>query len=183
LAEEIDQLRATLYFDDSLRGCSPEEEWGTSEQEIDIYQTRLQRQGETVMARVFGDRHGGHQIIITAKTTDVLSALKINREKHIASYEEAKSAFFNAAAKLLEDALQEVSEGKFRSINVTLAKPVSYVKQYDTAIRMFDLHLAAGKETVELDYKQVDSLVHDDWDWTKGYNETVSAYGRLQGMD
>jgi len=37
LAEEIDQLRATLHFDDSLRGCSPEEEWGTSEQEIDIY--------------------------------------------------------------------------------------------------------------------------------------------------
>jgi F0F1-type ATP synthase gamma subunit len=128
------------------------------------------------MGRVFGDGHGGHQIIITAKTDEVLKALKINREKHIAVYEEAKTAFFDAAAKLLEDTLQSVSEGKFRSINVLLSKPTSYVKQYDTAIRMFELHLSAGKETIELDHKQVDSLVHDDWDWTKGFNSTVGSY-------
>ena len=138
---------------------------------------------EDEMGGVFGDGHGGHQIIITANTKDVLKALRANREKHIVSYKEAKAAFFNAAAKLLEDTLQRISEGKFRSVNVSLARPVSYEKQYTTAINMFELHLQAGKDTVELDYKQVDSLVHDDWDWTRGYNQTVGSYALGHGLE
>lgn len=125
------------------------------------------------MGRVFSE---GHQIIITAKTDEVLEALRTNRKKHINDFEDAKKAYFVAAEKLLKKELGRIKEGKFRSLGISLSIPMSYEKQYDTAIRMFELHKNADKETIELNSNQVDSLVHDVWDWTSDFKRTVGSY-------
>ena len=130
---------------------------------------------ESYMGRVFD--HTGHSLIITAKTSDVLSALHRNRQDHIAKYNRAREGYFVAAKKELEKALKRVEAKKFENLYVQLSVPVSHEKVYDTAIRMLELHEDSGMVTLELNSTQVDSLVHDIWDWTSTFNTTVSSYG------
>lgn len=128
------------------------------------------------MGGVF-DQHG-HSMVITANTDEVLTALKKSREQHIVKYKEAKNGFFVEAEKELQKALKKVAKKKFEHLQVSLYVPTSHEKVYDTAIRMLNLHKNSGSTTIELNSKQVDSLVHDIWDWSFDFNATVEMYSQ-----
>lgn len=146
------------------------------EEEYQLAQTILDNEEE--MTRVFGE-HGSHHMIITAKTDEVLTALEVNRQAHAAKYEEAKKAYFVAAEKLLKKELGKIKEGKYKDLSVHLSRPTNHDDHYVTAIRMMELHKRSGAEVIELAAKQVDSFVHDDWDWTHSFRATVGSYAHV----
>ena len=124
---------------------------------------------------------------ITAKTQEVLDALKKNREVHSQVVVEARDGFTDMAEKALKERMAEVREGKVRHLVFSLKPPQDHTTVYDTAIQMLELHVKTS-ETIELDNSQVRTLVMDKWDWSeafwgsnKMYSGTAKDYAEAHG--
>lgn len=110
---------------------------------------------------------------ITAKKEDVLKTLKANRERHATIVVEARDGYLKKAQKVLEEKLSDLRKGKISSLIFQLAVPVDHTKVYDTAIQMLELHTG---ESIEMDGRQVQSLIQDEWDWTNHFVASNSGY-------
>lgn len=131
--------------------------------------------------------HVLHGMTITAKTQEVLDALRKNREVHSKVVVEARNGFADKAEAALKKRMVEVREGKIRHLTFSLKPPQDYTDVYDTAIQMLELHVKTS-ETVELDNSQVRTLVMDKWDWSeafwgsnKAYSGTAQDYAEKHG--
>lgn len=112
---------------------------------------------------------------IEAKTAEVLNALRENREKHLGIVVEARDGYLKAARRELEHRLKQLESGKIVTLHFTLATPRDHTDVYDTAIEMLSMH---QQPTVILDSEQVRSLIQDQWDWTRDWVHTNSAYSQ-----
>jgi len=110
---------------------------------------------------------------ITADKEKVLATLHKNRETHKKMVVEARTGYVEKARVALEKKLRALAEGKLVALSFTLKPPSDYSAVYDTAIRMLELH--TGTE-VQLDATQVHNLMEDNWDWTREFLVSNSAY-------
>ncbi len=110
---------------------------------------------------------------ITANKEQVLETLRKNREIHKKMVVEARTGYVEKARVALEKKLNAIREGKIVALSFTLKPPLDYSAVYDTAIRMLELH--TGSE-VQLDAGQVHNLMEDNWDWTRDFLVSNSAY-------
>ena len=83
---------------------------------------------------------------VTLKKEALLEVLKKNKEKHIAEYQEAKKNWKVKAKARLGELLIELEE-KEELPHPGLAKPISYEKDYTTAISMLEFSV---DDTIEL---------------------------------
>jgi hypothetical protein len=112
---------------------------------------------------------------ITATKATVLSKLHANRESHKKVVAEARAGYVTRARAALEKKLRLVAEGKIVSLAFSLKPPLDYSTVYDTAIRMLELHTG---DTIQLDSAQVRSLIEDQWDWSRDFLVSNSAYSQ-----
>lgn len=120
------------------------------------------------------NREDGLQI--TVARTELLAALKSNREKHVAEYKEAESAFREAAiAKLKESmaAIEVHGEDPRKHMMLNLDIPQSHQRDYDIAIRMLEM---SRDETIIIDETKYLQYVEDDWGWKASFTATTMSY-------
>lgn len=110
---------------------------------------------------------------VTAKKDEVLTALRANREEHQQILKEAREGYVAEARKWLAGKLDQLSAGKITGLACNLVVPLDYTKEYDTAIRMLELH---QEDTVSLDEAMVRCLVLNEWGWMSGFLASNSAY-------
>lgn len=127
------------------------------------------------------------QMVVTVKKEELLKILEENRTAHVQEFE-------NACKIYREKVLQEVRTHKsmlaefenvfkeasfqdlpkFPDINLhRLPKPVSYVKSYDRAIGMLQLH---SKDEMTIDMETYQKYVEDDWEWSAQAKMSNSSY-------
>lgn len=102
----------------------------------------------------------------------LLSALKSNREKHIAEYNEAVKGYREQCIAKMKENLAKAEAGG--DILVSLAgcyKPESHEKDYDHAISMCEW---TTSPEVELSASEFQQYVNDEWTWQQSF-KTVNA--------
>jgi hypothetical protein len=114
-----------------------------------------------------------NSMTISASRESMLTTLRENREKHSAIVKEARAGYMAAAREALKGRLEELERGKFATLHFSLEPPRDHTKVYDTAIRLLELHL---EDAITLDAEQVRHLVMDEWDWSRQFIVTNSAY-------
>lgn len=120
---------------------------------------------------------------ITAKTRTVLNALYKNLEEHADIVKEAREGYVQAAEVALAKRLQQVREGKVVNLSFSLTPPQDHSNAYRTVIRMLELHLEAGEDTIQLKAADVQQYVLNDWSWMDTFLVSNSAYsGKAQHL-
>lgn len=112
-------------------------------------------------------------ISVVANKTEVLAALRVNREEHQTIVREAREGYMRDARMAVLKRLDELDSGKLVALSFNLALPQDFTKEYDTAIRMLELHTG---ETVSLDEEMVRCLVLNEWGWMGSFLRSNSSY-------
>ena len=116
-------------------------------------------------------RNGG--LVMNFKVKAVLETLKTNREQHIEIVKEATQGYKVALRKELNSKLAQLDAGKWPNTHSALAKPQSYVAEYDSAIEMLGM---TSDETLELDQSAFQCYVLNKWAWMGGFLTSNSQY-------
>lgn len=104
---------------------------------------------------------------VTVNKAELLEALRANREDHRKIFEEALVGYAKEAQAELREHLKRLAAGKRRNIYIQKIVPEDHTRDYDTAIRMFEMALG---ETVVLKEKDFRQYVMDDWGWAKQFS-------------
>lgn len=131
---------------------------------------------------------------ITANVDEVLDALRANLAEHKAIVKEAKDGYSVKCHRALLDArktlnkrLAAIKEGKdveMNPISFRLSPPQDHCKEFDTIIKMLELHKTAldadpshkGPATIELKASDVQRFVLNNWSWQEQFLAANSVY-------
>jgi hypothetical protein len=130
---------------------------------------------------------------ITANVDEVLEALRNNLAEHKKIVAEAKDGYKEACKKALVKARSDLSKRlkaleagepvNMRGISFHEAPPQDHSKQFDTIIKMLELHKNSHVPTKEdpvatIDLKAVDvqQFVLNNWDWSDQFLVANAAY-------
>jgi hypothetical protein len=118
---------------------------------------------------------GSVEIEIEVKVSDLINALKINRDKHVEEYAEAVKNYMSELTTRLKVLTKSVKNNEFRSdrYQITLAPPVDAKKMYDQYINMLSM---SQKDTMNISTHEYQCFVEDEWDWAKAAKVTNSFY-------
>ena len=107
----------------------------------------------------------------------LVETLTANRAKHLAAYLEAADGYRTEAIAFYEQALRDAPTAAVqaipRGLPPSMVMPVSYVADYDRALRMLDF---AIDNQIELDEDAFRNLVMDEWQWTERFAASNSLY-------
>ena len=123
---------------------------------------------------------------ITAMTATVLEALKKNLAEHGDIVKEAREGYVKKAEEALAKRLQQIREGQVIDLTFHLSPPQDHSNAYRTVIKMLELHLEAGCETIELKAADVQQYVLNDWGWMDAFlvgNASYSGKSRTLAME
>lgn len=114
---------------------------------------------------------------ITVDKTQLLDALKKNRETHRAQFLKAQEGYKARCISELETSLDAAREGhnprNFVLEIIQLPEPKDHTKDYDREIGMLEMHIG---DRVEITNRQYEQFVMDLWDWSKEFRTTSLEY-------
>jgi hypothetical protein len=126
---------------------------------------------------------------IKARTATVIAALKKNLADHIEIVQEARAGYLRKATEALIDRLAQVQTGKVIDLHFNLSPPQDHAQEYRTVLKMLELHLEAGEETIDLKAADVQRFVLNDWTWMNqflvgnaGYSDKSRAFAVERGL-
>lgn len=114
-----------------------------------------------------------------ANKSTVLAVIIKNRDEHAEIVAEARKGYLDKAEELLKKKLEEVGRAKqvqgkrVGSLKVELAEPGDHTGDYNTIIRMLELH---QDEMIELNADEVRQFLENKWDWMSNFLRTSSSY-------
>lgn len=109
---------------------------------------------------------------VNVKRSDLISALKANRERHSTEAKEAKAGYLIAVEKALKKALRDLRKGEAKT-NLGMMPPIDKTSDYDRAIQMMEMSV---DETVELTEQEFRQYVQDEWSWKDAAIALNSTY-------
>ncbi len=110
---------------------------------------------------------------VNCNTAEVLAALRANREKHIKIVKEANEGYLKKAEVELSNKIEKIKAGKVVSLQFSLKMPEDHTEEYDTAIKMLEMHTGAE---IELSSNEVRKLIEDKWDWKGSFLSNNAIY-------
>lgn len=126
--------------------------------------------------------HGVYGVTMksTCDTKEVLAKLRENREKHSRIVKEAKEGYLVKAKEAIAAKLELLEKGKIVSLVFGLKMPVDHTGEYDTMIKMLEMHT---QPTIELNADEVRQFVLDEWQWMQDFLVSNSPYsGTARGL-
>lgn len=117
--------------------------------------------------------YGQNNLKIKVNKDELLSTLRVNREKHAVNYAKAKEGFRILLEKELKQKLRALQEGKSIRLDFKNRKPTNNLKDYDDVISMLELSTDAE---IQLDHQQYKQYFKDTWDWTKMWESDNTMY-------
>lgn len=112
---------------------------------------------------------------ITVTKDRLLKIIHGNREDHEAAYEGAVNKYLKQAATEVAKMAADIKKGKFPNGHLKSLRPVQYLKEYDRAIRMLEMHT---EPTISLDETAYAQFVDDEWEWKHHFTSNTLSYGK-----
>ena len=112
---------------------------------------------------------------ITVKKTKLVKILLKNRENHRKVFEEALEGYKEAVIAHLEKNLEDAKANRNPAgwLRFSLIQPVDQTKNYDTALRMLEMHTKPEIELQEHEFRQ---YVEDEWNWSRSWAMSNQHY-------
>jgi hypothetical protein len=110
---------------------------------------------------------------VKIKTNELLAVLKKNRQTHEVDYNESMKGYREAVVHEIESALKKAKNGQDVHNFIRAVRPTSYLKSYDTIIRMIEM---SSEDTVELTMQEFSQYVEDEWQWKEAFAATRMVY-------
>lgn len=114
-----------------------------------------------------------HDLTMKMSRTKLLELLRVNRDRHVGNYEEARVIYFDRLLLDLEKRRTEAEEGKFSNSIIDLQKPENMSKEYDRLITMLEMDESEEKVLNRADFA---NFVLDEWDWKYRAATVNSSY-------
>lgn len=121
--------------------------------------------------------HLVNSVSTTVSRTKLIEALKANRSKHVEEHQMALKGWreqFLVHLTAQIECLEADDWARFQ-IPGALARPPSFVHDYDVALKMFEMSV---DEEIELDGPQFQAFVMDDWGWKAAFTANVANYSK-----
>lgn len=115
-------------------------------------------------------------MIYTVRVIDLIDTLKANRAAHREIYEEAVVAYREKALAETSDLIDRLTRGEVLRVSLALPVPEDHTDDYDRAIRMLEMTLAAGEEFVDLRDEEAERFVMDRWGWQRSWTDNTLSY-------
>jgi len=116
---------------------------------------------------------------VKVRKSDLMTVVESNREKHITEFNSAKKIFIEDAIEKLQDMLTTAQKNGRIIQNLGLTEPISYVQEYDTAIKMLQM---STEDVIELTQQEFQQYVEDQWSWKRNFVASTSIYNNKLGM-
>lgn len=110
---------------------------------------------------------------IKVNVEQLLGILKTNREQHEQDYKESVENYLGLAGEEIAEMLQDIKDGYLPKSSIKALRPVEYLKQYDQAIAMLQMHT---EPLITLGTKDYTHLVEDEWDWKTHFAANTLSY-------
>ena len=112
---------------------------------------------------------------VRIKKNELREIVMKNRKEHRAIFLAAQQKYRELAIKVLDDQLKKAREGANINIreSLSLVYPQDHTKDYDRALQMLDLEVG---EVITLSQDDFANLVQDEWNWTRSWAISNSAY-------
>jgi len=113
---------------------------------------------------------------VKVKKEELLEELRSNLETHKSEYEEMVEKYYDAIGVEANKVILQVMDK--RDIDLYPLKNVSvpelHESSYNRAIKMAEMSV---DDVIEMEEKEFNQLVMDEWSWSHMFNNTKSAYG------
>lgn len=113
---------------------------------------------------------------VNVARSQLLEAIKKNREIHAAEYEVALVDFKTRLQEDLKAALEKVATKEPRDLSrfsVAVRFPQSHVQEYDDVIEMLEMSV---DDTIELDSESFKAYIKNEWSWTNQFKAMTESY-------
>lgn len=114
---------------------------------------------------------------VKVKKSDLIAQIKLNKEKHIAEYNQAVIDYRDEANKQLTKLRKSLNAGK-TDLRLEMTEPVNKEKDYDKLIKQFEWE---QDDHVNLSIPEFDKYVHDELPFSleaRLRNFTYSKFGK-----
>lgn len=116
---------------------------------------------------------------VKVEKAELLSIVRENKKKHVKEFDESVKDYKKAALKVAKEHVDLAKSGdldQISKIRAMPARPTSYEKEYDRAIRMLELSV---EDTIELEDDVFNQLVLDEWTWKHQFVASSALYKTL----
>ena len=124
--------------------------------------------------------YGENDMIVTVNIKELLNRLKENRTSHSNNYEKSLTLWktdLNETIQSLANCGVSIEKFPIELTEIRDSKPLSYVKQYDQVIDMFEMSVS---QTVELTQSMFNTYCRDEWSW-KSSTTSNKYYSSILG--
>ena len=119
------------------------------------------------------------QLTTRINVEELLVILKKNRSNHKKIFLEAVRGYKREMIKYLRKMLKDVRAGKSVHHHITLSTPCNMTSEYDTVIRMLEMH---SDETIELTMETFMAYVEDKWGWKRDFLMSNAGYSQTANI-
>lgn len=110
---------------------------------------------------------------IKVKRTELLDAVRKNRETHRATFLKAQAGFRARVVEALDKMLADARAGIAYQVAVGLPEPRDMTKEYDCVIAMLEMSI---DEFIDISQQEFSQYVLDQWTWKAGWETSNSLY-------
>lgn len=110
---------------------------------------------------------------VTVERGSLLEVVRENREAHKELFEEAVKGYRKKVIDELEMMIEEARKGGRIRRAIQLPEPENHTADYDRVIKMLEMSI---HDNVELDAREFNQYVMDDWGWKDAFIATASSY-------
>ncbi|MDB4330441.1 hypothetical protein N9948_01835 [bacterium] len=119
----------------------------------------------------------GNGLNLKFKTKDLISKIKENRTRHHEDYNLAVEQYKEELQAQLKKMLADAIKGDEVPHLVPLEKPEQHLREYDTALDIFEM---TSQKEVELDQTTFKQLVRDEWAWKDSFDLKTMGYANAR---
>ena len=113
---------------------------------------------------------------VTISVDKLLDALRENRQKHRAIFEEALDGYRKAVIETLEEQLSRAKKGKKVNAYITFQQPEDHTRDYDRVIQMLEW---TDDHEITLSERDFAQYVQDDWGWQEQFLTSNALYSGI----
>ena len=119
--------------------------------------------------------NGGLERVVTVEKSELLSVLAKNRSEHAIEYAEAVAGYTVKVRERLRSALNraESQASCTKDLDISLNAPISYDKEFERAIRMFEMDVG---DQVELSITDFNEYIMNQWNWQRSFVVSNAEY-------
>jgi hypothetical protein len=114
---------------------------------------------------------------VKVKKADLIAQIKLNKEKHIAEYNQAVIDYRDEANKQLTKLRKALNAGK-TDLRLEMTEPVNKEKEYDKLIKQFEWE---QDDLINLSQPEFDKYIHDEHQFSLEARLSNLRYSKLTG--